>query len=91
MKIRIRALISGRVQGVNFRFYTKVFVDRVGVTGWVRNLDDGRVEVVAEGGEEKINKLINYLHKGPILARVDNVEIIKEQYKGEFESFEIRF
>jgi len=86
---RIHAFISGRVQGVNFRWNTKVAADKLGIKGWVRNLDDGRVEVIAEGDNERIDKFIEYLKKGPVLARVDKVEIAEEKFKNEFYEFKI--
>lgn len=91
MKTRIHAFVAGWVQGVNFRYYTKLFAEKANLTGWVKNLDDGRVEVIAEGEKEDIDKLINYLHKGPIIARVKKVDVKEEKYKGEFNSFEIKY
>jgi acylphosphatase len=86
---RIHVFIYGRVQGVNFRWNTKIVADRLNIKGWVRNLLDGRVEVVAEGEDEKINKFIEYLKKGPVLARVDKIEITEEKFKNEFDGFEV--
>ena len=63
--------------------------DKLGLKGWVRNLPDGRVEVVAEGSKEAIRTLIEFLKRGPPLAKVENIEIREEPYKGEFETFEI--
>ena len=88
-KIRVHLFISGRVQGVFFRHNMRREALKLGVTGWVRNLPDGRVEAVIEGEEEKVEKLVEWAHRGPPLARVDEVKIIREDYKGEFETFEI--
>ncbi|MCD6403287.1 MAG: acylphosphatase [Candidatus Aenigmarchaeota archaeon] len=90
-KVRIHAYVSGKVQGVFFRYYTREFATKVGVTGWVRNLPDGRVEVVAEGNEDAVQKLIRFLHKGSPLSKVEKVEVKKEKYTGEFEDFRIRY
>ncbi len=90
-KVRIHAFVSGRVQGVNFRYYTDSVAQRLHLTGWVRNLSDRRVEIIAEGKEEDINKLINFLKKGSLLARVDNLDIKKEKYTGKFLDFDIRY
>ena len=90
-KVRIHAFISGLVQGVNFRFYTRQKAQALGIGGWVRNLRDGRVEVVAEGSEERIKHLIDFLKKGPPGAKVVNVEIKEEDYKGEFKYFDILY
>jgi acylphosphatase len=59
------------------------------LTGWVRNLRDGRVEVLAEGDKDKLGELISRLNQGPPLAQVDNVNVKWEEYKGEFEDFRI--
>lgn len=91
MQKRIHAFVSGRVQGVNYRFFTRKIANMLGIKGWVRNLPDGRVEIVAEGKEDAIEKFIDFLREGPIAARVDNVDINEEKFKNEFEDFEIRF
>ena len=89
MKVRIHCYISGRVQGVSFRFYTVRVADKLGLTGWVRNLPDGRVEVMTEGEEKDIKKFLELLKKGPILSKVDEVKIEKEEYTGSFSDFKI--
>ncbi|MEO0094915.1 MAG: acylphosphatase [candidate division WOR-3 bacterium] len=88
---RVHLYISGRVQGVFFRAHTQELAQKLGITGWVRNLDDGRVEVVAEGEETDLQKLIEWCWQGPIGARVDDVEIIYEEPTNEFGSFEIKY
>lgn len=90
-KVRFHIFISGRVQGVFFRENLKKRAQKSRVTGWVRNLPDGRVEAVFEGDKEKVEKLIDWAKKGPIFAKVENVEIISEDYQGEFSDFEIRY
>jgi acylphosphatase len=86
---RVHVFVSGRVQGVNFRWNTKIFADKLGVNGWVRNLPDGRVEIVAEGDEKEIERFLNYVKKGPLLAKVSKVEIKEEEYENEFDGFSI--
>jgi len=88
---RIHLFISGRVQGVFFRAHTQEIAQRLGLVGWVRNLDDGRVEVIAEGREAELQKLIDWCWQGPPGARVDDVEIIYEEPTNEFRSFEIKY
>jgi len=88
-KVRIHAFVSGIVQGINFRSNTRRVAQSLGVTGWVKNLPNGRVEVVAEGEEEKIEGLVNFLKRGPFLARIDKLELVREGYKGEFQNFDI--
>jgi len=82
--------VSGRVQGVFFRYETKSLADELGVKGWVRNLPDGRVEAVFEGEETLVRRMIDFCRKGPPGARVTGVEIEWEEYKGEFKGFAIR-
>ena len=91
VKVRIHALVSGRVTGVFFRVNTRQVAQKLKLTGYVRNTSDGRVEVVAEGEEDNINKLVDYLHKGSGLARVDKADVKEEEYSGEFPGFEIKF
>jgi len=91
MKQRIHAFVSGMVQGVFFRSETRRIAKNLDIKGWVKNLPDGRVEVVAEGEMDKIDKLIEFLKQGPTAASVDNVDVKIEDYKGEFEDFAIKF
>ncbi|MEM3712977.1 MAG: acylphosphatase [Thermoproteota archaeon] len=88
--VRAHVYVSGRVQGVFFRYETKSLADRLGVKGWVRNLPDGRVEAVFEGEEETVMKMIEFCKKGPPGARVTDVKVEWEEYKGEFDRFSIR-
>ena len=69
-----RFLVSGHVQGVFFRASTRDTAQALGLAGYARNLDDGRVEVVAQGSEDAIEALRAWLHDGPPQARVDQVE-----------------
>jgi len=86
---RAHVIISGRVQGVWFRSSTKDKAKELGIKGWVRNTLDGKVEAVFEGPREKVEKIIKWCHKGPVLARVIDVNVEWEEYKGEFEDFKI--
>ena len=89
MEARTHVFVSGRVQGVFLRDHTQQWASSLNLKGWVRNLGDGRVEVVAEGDKERIETLINKLKEGPPLARVDKVEVKWEPYRGEFTDFRI--
>jgi len=91
MKARARIVVSGRVQGVFFRDHTRRWASSLNLTGWVRNLSDGRVEALAEGDKEDIEKLAAKLQEGPPLAHVDNVEVEWEDYKGDFKDFRITY
>ncbi|MDA8161844.1 MAG: acylphosphatase [Desulfobacteraceae bacterium] len=86
-KRRIHAFISGRVQGVFYRASTMDEAARLGLTGWVKNLPDGRVELVAEGPPDKIEELISWCWQGPPYARVDHVTVQEEKSTDEFERF----
>lgn len=75
MKVCRLCIVSGKVQGVFYRASTRSEARRLGVTGHARNLDDGRVEVLACGEQEKADRLVEWLRRGPPMARVENVEI----------------
>jgi acylphosphatase len=89
-KTRVRALLSGRVQGVFFRAETRQAARRNGVSGWVRNTSDGRVEAVFEGREGDVDQMVQWCHDGPPNARVDDIRVREETYTGEFDDFAIR-
>jgi acylphosphatase len=89
---RIRLLISGRVQGVCFRAYTRDEARSLGLKGWVRNLPDGRVEAVAQGDPAKIETFESWCRHGPSHARVRDVKVIEEATDTtELDSFEITY
>jgi len=72
-----RLLVTGRVQRVGYRDWTVRNARELGLTGWVRNLSDGRVEVLADGDEDSLHKLLEALRAGPRLALVEHVEAVK--------------
>jgi acylphosphatase len=73
--LRLRAVVSGRVQGVGFRYSTQEVARDLGLAGWVRNLADGRVELEAEGDRAALDRLLEFLRAGPRMARVDGVSV----------------
>jgi acylphosphatase len=77
-RIGRRYVVRGRVQGVGFRYFVNHHANRIGVRGWVRNLDDGSVEVLAMGTEDQLNELAGYLHAGPQFSDVRGVEETEE-------------
>ncbi len=79
------------VQGVNFRWYTQRRASDLGLTGFVRNLPDGSVEVVAEGPRSSLDSLLDFLHVGPSSAEVESVETRWSSPTGEFSRFEVRY
>jgi acylphosphatase len=89
--VRTRLVIEGRVQGVWFRESTRRQALALGICGWVKNRADGKVEVVAEGPEDRVRQLISWCHRGPSSARVDRVLETPEAWHGEFDAFEITF
>ena len=89
-RIRKHLWISGRVQGVFFRDTARNQAETLGITGFVRNLSDGRVEVIAEGEMEKVEQLVAWCRQGPETARVDRVDIDDEPFQGEFLNFMIK-
>jgi len=91
MKARAHARVSGMVQGVFFRYETQALAEELGVRGWVRNTPDGKVEAIFEGEREKVEQMLDFCRKGPPGARVIDVEVKWESYKGEFSSFNIRY
>lgn len=90
-RVRAHIFISGSVQGVFFRSNTQSKAKSLEITGWVKNLPDGRVEAVFEGEKEKVQDLIEWAKRGPSFARVNDVDVEWQEYKGEFEDFEIRY
>ena len=89
-QLRAHVIVHGRVQGVWFRASTKDEADRLGVTGWVRNLPDGSVEAVFEGDKKKVEEVVGWCHRGPSGANVSNVEISWDHFRKEFGHFDIR-
>ena len=91
MKVKAHIFISGMVQGVFFRSETRHEAKKRGVKGWVRNISDGGVEAVFEGEQENVKELVEFCRRGPPGARVTGIDVIWENYTGEFRDFEIRY
>ena len=90
MRVARRFLIRGRVQGVGFRWFTHDVAQREGVTGWVRNLPDGRVEALVEGEAESVTRVERAVRVGPPGARVETVAVDSEDATGAYNDFSIR-
>jgi acylphosphatase len=88
---RLTAIVTGLVQGVNFRWFTQRHAAELGLVGYVRNRADGSVEFVAEGGRDALERLLDAVRAGPSSAVVENVETRWSAPTGEFHRFEIRF
>ena len=89
MKKGAKIVISGTVQGVFYRQFVKDNVDEFGLKGFVRNLENGDVEIVVEGESENIKKLVEVLKKGPVHAQIRNVSVEERSYSGDFKEFKI--
>lgn len=89
-KLRVHLFITGRVQGVFFRSSTQEEAHRCGLSGWVKNLRDGRVEAVIEGEEEKVKALIAWCQNGPPHAVVKDLSVTIEAYQGAYTTFDVR-
>jgi acylphosphatase len=89
MTARLHALVSGRVQGVAFRWYARNAAAELGLRGWVRNRRDGRVEVCVEGDRANLEDFAAWLHRGPALARVEDVTVTWGAATGEFPDFRV--
>ena len=85
--VRLDARVSGMVQAVGFRYWTMGQAEELGLSGEVRNLDDGSVSVVAEGPEQKVRQLLEWLNSGRTPGRVDDVEASMSEASGKFHGF----
>ncbi len=91
MNKRLEAVVTGYVQGVSFRYYTRKEALRLGLTGWVANSPDGSVKVVAEGPQRQLGEFSRFLLKGPSHAHVEHVQADWLDATGEFSGFTIRY
>lgn len=91
MKSKVQVIISGRVQGVWFRANTKNKAEQLGITGWVRNTDDGKVEALFEGEDDNIKEILEWCKHGPTMAKVTDVRVKKNFDQDEYNSFSIKY
>lgn len=89
-KAQVRIVVDGRVQGVFFRAAAAQEARGLGLSGWARNLPNGRVEIVAEGERRTLEMLVAWAHQGPPAARVTGVEEEWSEYVGKFSGFDVR-
>ncbi len=89
--LRAEVLISGRVQGIWFRGTTQQTALSLGLTGYVRNRPDGRVEAVFEGPERSVRRAVSWCHKGPRFAQVESVEVEWKEPTGQYTDFSVRY
>lgn len=88
---RLHAVIRGDVQGVGFRYFLQRTAHQLGLRGWVRNNDDGTVEVVAEGRRPELERLKQAAEHGPRMARVDRVDAQWSSASGDLDGFDLAF
>ena len=86
---RYHLVVSGRVQGVGYRYSTRNFALQLGLVGWVKNRDDGKVEIVAEGDKIHLEELAEWAKQGPRFSKVDTVDVEQQPTSGEFSDFSI--
>jgi len=87
--IRAHIFIKGKVQGVFYRDWTAQKAKVLGLVGWIKNLEDGRVEAVFEGSKDKVTEIVENCREGSVLAKVEHVDALWEAASGEFSSFEV--
>ena len=88
---RAHAFYSGRVQGIGFRYTAQNIAENLGVYGWVKNLEDGRVEIAAEGEEKNLKEFLDKILKGPLNRYIKDADVAWETPSKEFNDFDVRF
>jgi acylphosphatase len=88
--VRVHVFIEGKVQGVFYRSWARDTAQRLGLTGWVKNLEDGRVEAVFEGSKGKVDEIIKQCREGSREADVAHIDVNMEDASGELVGFEVR-
>jgi acylphosphatase len=91
IKVRVHIIVRGKVQGVYFRQNAQRVCNGYGVTGWVRNLEDGSVETILEGDKNFVEDAISWFKMGPPSAHVEKIELRYDRYSGEFQDFKINY
>jgi len=87
--IRIHLIVKGKVQGVGYRNNAKRRADQLGLRGWIKNLSNGSVEIIAQGSEKKIEEFVAWCQKGPIISTVEEVQIEKQEPDTDFWDFKV--
>lgn len=87
----IHCVVSGLVQGVFYRSNTEKEANKLGLTGWVKNLSNGDVEAVINGDEEKVDAMLEWMYQGPTMARVDNIAVTRVNPEENYSSFSVRY
>ena len=88
---RLHIFVSGKVQGVSYRYYAKLKATELLLRGWIKNIGFDKVEIVVEGEEDGLGRFVKWCKEGPYYASVEDLEIQEEEYKCEFEDFQVRY
>jgi len=91
VKSSVHIFVTGKVQGVFFRQATKVIATKNNVTGWVKNLESGQVEILLEGDSKNVDSVTDWCHNGPANSRVDEIKIEQQKFSGEYSNFEVLY
>lgn len=91
MQSRIHAIISGKVQGVTFRYHAGKLAKTLGIKGWIKNNSNGTVELIAEGEEIQLQTFLTWCHNGPQHAQVATIDAKWQEPTGEFQDFKIKY
>ncbi|WP_210364130.1 acylphosphatase [Bacillus sp. REN3] len=89
--IQLKIVVSGKVQGVGYRYYAQMKAIQFGITGWVRNLEDGGVEILASGLRESLDQFIDEIRRGNPFSTVDHVEVTEQENTETYKSFAIKY
>lgn len=89
-KVCAHILVSGRVQGVAFRYYARNIAIQLDVKGWIKNLPNGQVELVVEGSKNSVEEMVEWCKRGPRMAEVEDIEVDWLPYSGKFGQFQLK-
>ncbi len=89
--VQYHIFVSGKVQGVGFRFRTRLKALKLEITGWVKNLPDGRVEIVAQGEKNNLNELLNWIKSTLFFSKVEKINFFQEELKDRYNNFLIKY
>ncbi len=83
-------VVSGVVQGVGYRYFVRSNARKLGLTGWVRNTSNGKVEAVLQGSQQQVEKILALLRKGPMLSEVEDIQVVWEESEDKYEDLQIQ-
>ncbi len=89
-KVSVHILVSGKVQGVAFRYNARNIASQLGVGGWIKNLPNGKVELMAEGSKNLVEEMVKWCKKGPRMAVVEDMEVNWLPYSGKYNQFQLK-